>query len=53
MRNLFATDLAIRQAIMPTAAPACYIAALTVKTMVITLINVADLNSSLQEGLLP
>ena len=50
---LFATGLASGQAMMPTAALACCMAALAVETMGNTPINAAALRSSLQELLLP
>ena len=50
---LFATGLASGQAMMPTAALACCMAALAVETMGNTPINAAALRSSLQEVLLP
>ena len=50
---LFATGIASGQAMMPTAALACCMAALAVETMWNTPINAAALQSSLQEMLLP
>ena len=50
---LFATGLASGQAMMPTAALACCMAALAVETMGNTPITAAALRSSLQEVLLP
>ena len=50
---LFATGLASGQAMMPTAALACCMAALAVETMGNTPISAAALRSSLQEVLLP
>ena len=50
---LFATGLASGQAMMPTAAMACCMAALAVETMGNTPISAASLRSSLQEVLLP
>ena len=50
---LFATGLASGQAMMPTAALACCMAALAVETMGNTPINAAALRSSLQDMLLP
>ena len=50
---LFATSLASGQAMMPTAALACCMAALAVETMGNTPISAAALRSSLQEMLLP
>ena len=50
---LFATGLASGQAMMPTAALACCMAALAVETMGNTPINPAALRRSLQEVLLP
>ena len=50
---LFAIGLASGQAMMPTAALACLMAALTVDTMGNTPISAAALRSSVQEMLLP
>ena len=50
---LFATGIASGQAMMPTAALACCMAALAVETMGNTPINAAALQSSLQEMVLP
>ena len=50
---LFATGMASRQAMMPTAALACCMAALAVETMGNTPISAAALRNSLQEMLLP
>ncbi|WP_390129335.1 PfkB family carbohydrate kinase [Synechococcus sp. HIMB2401] len=50
---LFATGLATGQAMMPTAALACCMAALAVETMGNTPISAAALRSSLQEVMLP
>ena len=50
---LFATGLANRQAMMPTAALGCCMAALAVETMGNTPITAAALRSSLQDVLLP
>ena len=50
---LFATGLASGQAMMPTAALACCMAALAVETMGNTPISAAALRSGLQEVLIP